>query len=294
MGVSVKTLLIHLRERQEQFGVCAFHFHHVLRNTVLEPAHYPDTAQSVLDSEDQVDFKIAKTSKINEVPKASTTPEGPIPMSPIGDHTQNPSPVVDNVSVPAQHFMPVAPPGWSQFPAPAYWGPQFMPAANPNPLPHYPQYSIMYDQQLMPQYEGQPGRTAAPVPAAEHPLQLPEQLMNGFQGPSRAVAMGRPVPPFHPLPVPLPFHPPCQSVDPHPIPSGDPPFTYLHPSPSIPFVQRPMDHSVKTPTKKLPANTTTKTSAKRKKKEVEDTPSKKPTRASNRTRTPKKMFEVVQ
>jgi hypothetical protein len=66
----------------------------------------------------------------------------------------------------------------------------------------------------------------------------------------------------------------------------------MYPSPSIPFVQRPMDHSVKTPTKKLPANPT-KTSAKRKKKELEDTPSKKSTRASNRTRTPKKMFEIA-
>jgi hypothetical protein len=68
----------------------------------------------------------------------------------------------------------------------------------------------------------------------------------------------------------------------------------MYATPSMPFDQRPMDHSIRTPTKKLPAKTPTRTSAKRKNNEVEDTPSKKPTRASNRTRTPKKFFEIDQ
>jgi len=49
MGANAKNLLIHLRERQERLGVNAFHFHHVLRNTKLEPAAYPVTAQTIID-----------------------------------------------------------------------------------------------------------------------------------------------------------------------------------------------------------------------------------------------------
>jgi hypothetical protein len=44
MGVHVKDLLNHLRERQVHLGVEAFHFLHVLRNNNLEPSAYPAEA----------------------------------------------------------------------------------------------------------------------------------------------------------------------------------------------------------------------------------------------------------
>jgi hypothetical protein len=95
------------------------------------------------------------------------------------------------------------------------------------------------------------------------------------------------------MPVPPTFRPPSKFIDPHPIPPGDPPFTYIYPP--VPFDQRPIDPSVTTPTKKSPSKKTPrKTPGKRKREEAEDTPSKKPIRASNRTRTPKKMFEINQ
>jgi hypothetical protein len=37
MGITVKSLLTHLRERQKEFGVNGFYFHHVLRKNKLEP-----------------------------------------------------------------------------------------------------------------------------------------------------------------------------------------------------------------------------------------------------------------
>jgi hypothetical protein len=50
MGANVKILLGHLRERQEELGVNAFHFHHILRNNKIEPAEYPPSAQVVIDA----------------------------------------------------------------------------------------------------------------------------------------------------------------------------------------------------------------------------------------------------
>ena len=50
MGIQIKSLIAHLRARQEDHGVKAFHFHHVLRDNLLEPAAYPSQAQLVLDS----------------------------------------------------------------------------------------------------------------------------------------------------------------------------------------------------------------------------------------------------
>jgi hypothetical protein len=48
MGITVKALLSHLRDRQKNLGVNAFNFHHVLRNNKLEPAEYPEDAQAVI------------------------------------------------------------------------------------------------------------------------------------------------------------------------------------------------------------------------------------------------------
>lgn len=49
MGLSVKELLNHLRKRQEELGVNAFRFHHIMRNQKLEPAEYPPEARKAFE-----------------------------------------------------------------------------------------------------------------------------------------------------------------------------------------------------------------------------------------------------
>ncbi len=196
-----------------------------------------------------------------------------------------------------------------------------MSASNSNPIPHDPPFPFLYHPQFMPQYGGQPGWGPLPALLVDQQLPLAEHPVHEFHDPARGPGPGMPVHPlFHPLnhfidlqailpaeqllpiPVYLPkvmgpgmlaqslFCPPSQSIDPYPIPSGDPPFAYLHP-PAL-FNQNLVDQPVRTPTKKLPPKTSRKTPGKRKREEAVDTPSKTPTRASNRTRTPKKMFEI--
>ena len=48
MGINVKLLLNHLRERQKEHGVNAFRFHHILRNNKLEVAEYPEESTAVM------------------------------------------------------------------------------------------------------------------------------------------------------------------------------------------------------------------------------------------------------
>lgn len=289
MGVTVKTLLTHLRERQELHGVRAFNFHHILLNNALESAHYPASAQSVLDSEDpdhQVDFKKLQPTKMEEVAKAraSTNQVNPIPIPLIEETRFEPVPSASNGRAPEQSFTAVPPPGWSQMPQPQFWHPNFMPAPNPQ-MPHYPPpFPYAYNPQLTNQLAGHPAWGPPSLPPAEQPVQLPAQQAHGFHPPQT---------PFEPgILMPPPFHSPSQIIDPHPIPSGDPPFAFMYP---IPLDNRPpINQSVRTPRKKPPSDTPKKTPGKRKRKEAEDTPSKNPTRVSNRTRTPKKIFEIEQ
>jgi hypothetical protein len=49
MGMNVKTLLMHLRERQVEHGVNAFNFHHVLLNNKLVRAAYSDEAKPTIE-----------------------------------------------------------------------------------------------------------------------------------------------------------------------------------------------------------------------------------------------------
>jgi hypothetical protein len=284
MGMAVKILLAHLRERQEQCGVRAFQFHHVLRNNALEAATYPTSAQAVHDAddpEDQIESKAVKPRKMEKEANAITPTKQLIPIPPIGEKGSNAGP---SAFVPAQLPHPVPPPVWSQMPGPNSWQPHFMSGTIPNSMPAYQQFPLIYDPQLMPQYAGQPGWPHPLVLPAGQPLQYSEQLVNGFHAPPRVVAPE--------MPVAAPLHPPDQAVDPHPIPSGDPPFAFMYPP--IPFEQSPIDQSVRIPTKMQSPKTPKKTPGKRKRKELEDTPSQKPTRASNRTRTPRKLFEIDQ
>jgi len=291
----------------------------------MESAQYPDIAQSVLDSEDpvdEVDLKMtAEKTKTEHVARASSTIQmDPIPISPVKD---NNLPITNATGcAPVPHSNPVPPPAWNQIPGPNYWHPHFISASNPNQTPHDPPFPFIYNPQLMPQWGGQPGWGPPPVVVADQQLHLGEPPLHGFHGPARGFGPEMPVhPPFYPpnhfndpqalppaenrlqilvyppgimepgMPVQPPFRPPSQSIDPHPLPSGDPPFAYVFPP--VLFDQNLVDQSLRTPTKKLPPpKTPRKTPGKRKREGAEDTPSKKPTRASNRTRTPKKIFEI--
>ena len=51
MGANnVKNLLKHLRERQQIFGVNAFHFHHVMKEKDLIAASYPEAAKAAISA----------------------------------------------------------------------------------------------------------------------------------------------------------------------------------------------------------------------------------------------------
>ena len=361
MGVGIRTLLSHLRERQEKLGVRAFHFQHVLRNNVVESACYPDSAQSILDSEDPVEH--VEVSSVN-TPKV----EAPVKV-PATKEAKQRIPVPSTTVSPEQHSKPVPPPGWTQMPGPNYWPAHFMSAIHSNPVPTFP---FPYQPYLMPQWGGPPGWGPPPAPSVERSLHTPDQTANGFLAPAGATpgipvpsspfpadfrhpqpippveqfpqihgqpvngfhapgaagaTPGIPVPssPFpadfmHPQPIPpveqfpqipgqpvngfhgpgaapvlqtpvsQPFCPLSQFNDPHPMPSGEPPFAKFYPC--VPLDQFRNDCSVTTPTKKPLPKTPKKTPGKRKREDHEDTPSNKPTRSSNRTRTPKKIFEI--
>jgi hypothetical protein len=84
MGLSVKELLNHLRQRQEDLGVNAFHFHHILKNQKLEPAEYPPEAMKVIkgtaniqieNGHDQQSPKKAPKSQ-KSAPRPSPLPKG--------------------------------------------------------------------------------------------------------------------------------------------------------------------------------------------------------------------------
>jgi hypothetical protein len=68
MGLSVKELINHLRNRQEDLGVKGFRFHHVLKNQKLEPAQYPPEAMKVVESgvNRQSEEKSPKKKKVKD------------------------------------------------------------------------------------------------------------------------------------------------------------------------------------------------------------------------------------
>jgi hypothetical protein len=84
MGQSVKTLVDHIREREEKFGVNAFRFDKVVVTglAALQPASYPPDVQAVIDA----------GKSVKDWPKADAIP---IDLRLIGvDETENPN--VDN------------------------------------------------------------------------------------------------------------------------------------------------------------------------------------------------------
>jgi len=298
MGVHIKTLLQHLRERQEQLGVRAFHFRHVLRNNVLESASYPESAQSALDTDmivDQLEMVNIVDSKI-EVVKGKNKSIPPAP---------------EISRIPEQLSTSAPPPDWSQIAGPSSWHPQFMPVSNPAVMPSGPPFPYPYNPHFMPGWGGQPVWGPPADPAVEHPFHAQNHPWMAFQANARVAGFGLPGPVpiqlqaptshgFHApeivaapgMPVPPPLHPPNHLIDPHPLPSGDPPFSFIFPPAQ--FDQMPVDQAVSSPTKKLPPKTPRKTPGKRKREESDKTPSKTPTRASQRTRTPKKIFQMEQ
>ena len=371
MGIQVKTLLTHLRQRQQEHGVRAFHFHHVLWGSALEAAEYPEAAKLALlaDKPALVEDTIPATPSMNNTePKSPTKPKSPskpksptkrksptkskaketikesadlptlvkskgpddisvnilrpelapanIPApEPAPENILSPQPVPDIKSIPAGSTTPdtnpsqlvIAPPevrsvpltdqglydpllfankgqdftlvqdpgatGPSSWPHPPLFPtmplipPQFHPGAYGDP-----RYNIMI-QQMMSQIGGLSGWP--PVAAPMQLNQIPEPQLQVFHHPAPP---GMPV--FNTLP---PQQPNYGSMDPHPIPHGEPPFGLVQYSISQDqewnpgqIITPPMDSPKKTPRKR-----------KREEVEVKDTPSKQPTRSSNRTKIPR-------
>ena len=48
MGKTVKVLIEHLRRRQDELGVNAFHFHHVFINNKIDVSSYPPEAGAII------------------------------------------------------------------------------------------------------------------------------------------------------------------------------------------------------------------------------------------------------
>jgi hypothetical protein len=348
----VKSLLSHLRQRQEQHGIQAFQFHHVLRNNELVPAEYPESARSALtvvpiteplpipDQKTKNSGK-AKTSGKSKSPTKSRSPakskssvkskspvksktKGP-PRSPeevkppiksespqklepnlpspdllphvVGDTVtapvtppfRFPTPQIQNAyeQVPQSQYdplllatndataMPVAPPPL-QVNHPAYhpgWAHNagYLPmAANPPPnlgLLADPRLAMMF-QQALSQWGGPQGWAAQQPPAA----QPPEPHVSGLHHPV--------APPAPNIGGPPAFFVPVQQRDPHPIPLGEPPFSI--------YQQVGLDQ----PDQAGPSTSAVQTPRKRKREAIQETPSKKPTRTSNRTPTPRKFIQI--
>lgn len=84
MGLSVKDLLNHLRKRQEEVGVKAFHFHHILRNHKLEPAEYPPEAVEVIEDrgKNQVETVQDDSTAQQITVKPTPKPKSPVKSTP--------------------------------------------------------------------------------------------------------------------------------------------------------------------------------------------------------------------
>jgi hypothetical protein len=115
MGISVKSLLKHLRDRQVTLSSGAFNFHHVLRNNNLETAEYPKEAQKVLEGKDS-GANIDNPQDREELPgtpkKGSTTkspgkkskvaPKGKTPRKgKRADHLDSPATGCEGVGLPS-------------------------------------------------------------------------------------------------------------------------------------------------------------------------------------------------
>jgi len=313
MGVSVKTLLTHLRQRQEQLGVQAFFFRHILRNNELEPAEYPEGAEAALNSK--------PVGHVNSSQKKEPEEEVIIPSIKGKGKETNPNPGIgtsDSTTYdPALMAFSLPTPPAQQHPfayhQSALPGPQHNPASHnpaapivPPPLhppimPTDPRYAMMFHQYMSQMGNmGQQGWGAPPIPPAQQAFHPPEHHY-GLQAPGGAM--------FPSIPLPTPFPPPFPSFDPHPIPPGEPPFSHLFHSfpmdqtsgpvmPKGPPITTPFKKNLTktpgktTPSKKNSTKTPVKTPGKRKRQEVEDSPSKTPTRVSSRQRTQTKPFEI--
>lgn len=97
MGISVKSLLNHLRERQTTLGVNAFYFRRVLgSNNAVEEAKYPQNAQDVIEA--GADAKSWPVDIIlDEVPKPKQERQTPAPPKSV-----KPKPVVHTEEVSEQ------------------------------------------------------------------------------------------------------------------------------------------------------------------------------------------------
>jgi hypothetical protein len=75
MGLKVKNLLNHLRDRQEEHGVKAFYFHHILRNGKLEPAQYPKEAEEAIGIASNLTGPSSKKVKKKKKSEATAPPK---------------------------------------------------------------------------------------------------------------------------------------------------------------------------------------------------------------------------
>jgi len=349
MGIQVKTLLSHLRQRQQDLGVRAFYFQHILRNNELEPAAYSTAVKDTLSTTPKMEpgpivmvdsSSLAKSTKSRtpakrkspvkskraktptakaqvklekieeaeeEVPLFTTPlasglgstdgvvmvhPQAVVPNIAVQTHIPQDQPQYDpnlvpttlpvsatpqNGVAPEQGTLPLYHPTWAQQP-PLIPMPSFPAPFNPSLMTADPHQSMMF-QHLLAQFAESQGWH--PIPPPQQGVHNLERQTHGFHPSGRPLAPGM---------IAAPHNFPGVGSQEHLIPPGDPPFSVNYPS-HMPVPNHALEITITplvcTPTKKTPG--------KRKREnnqESQDTPSMKPTRVSNRIRTPRKFIEI--
>jgi len=217
MGISVKSLLNHLRERQIELGVNAFIFHHVLRNNKVEPSEYPPQAKATIDGDSPTtedndsNTPIPIPAKSPENKSRSRKGKGKVsqPATPMAESGCG---IPDSVPSKAISNKPLTDP--------------------PNDIHHLT--NVMAFPRTQPQLPiqgnqfppaAQPGLSATPFIPPYFPFAFPyQQHLNAYlmqQQQQQQSGMGDFKPPL-PMNEAFQFH----NIDPQLLPSGDPHFSF--------------------------------------------------------------------
>lgn len=227
LGMSVKLLLNHLRERQEQLGVNAFCFQNILRNSKLVPAEYPSNPVNETDNQtaEAAEDQKADPTTGSALELASTSQTPSPSKSPRKKSTKRKHTEVDLLESASTMSSAAAAP--INISIPSYGASSFLHSTAPQVLPNIASSSTQTtagDTSTIP---------SLPVPSPAQPPELPH--FNPF------FQYGYPYHPHFP-PYPMPQNNSIPQIsDFNAPPSGDPfrnvngnnPFTNLHIDPAL-------------------------------------------------------------
>jgi hypothetical protein len=239
MGMKVKALLHHLRERQTEYGVNAFNFQNILQGSTLEPSKYPVEARQTIENTipcAEIDIKDFPLTSPMPTPSQSPKKKSSkgkavnrtILVPPISTISNNGAQVIDKLvsmtttqdalessvlsSTGSSSSLTIPPPHpsnpWNSSQFPPHVPPAGVP---PNLYPSFPPYGFPYNQ-----------------PYISYFLQQ-QAGMNDMQAP---VGDG-----YHPMWAGPPPFPPA-NIDPLLLPPGQPTFSF-----PLPYSQTNLVHN---------------------------------------------------